>query len=90
MVANEIKPLKKPQQKEKPVVLDFRSGAATESDLLEVREALWRNPGTRPVELRFWLGSGERSVRLVPEREIGVAWSATLEEKLRPWIRSEK
>ncbi len=92
MVANEIKPLKKPQQKEKPVVLDFWSGGATESDLLEVREALWTNPGSRPVELRFRLreGRAERAVRLLPEREIGVAWSAALEEKLKRWIRPEK
>jgi DNA polymerase-3 subunit alpha len=86
MVANEVKQLKKPQPKEKPVILGFRCGSSTEADLLAVREILWKNPGNRRVELRFAVDD-RREVRLVPATEFGVAWSGELQEKLGPWIR---
>jgi DNA polymerase-3 subunit alpha len=91
LVANEVKPLKKIEPREKPVVLNFHCGRATEADLLTVREILWESPGKRRVELCFtgdgprW--EGGRKVRLLPGEEFCVAWNAELENKLAPWLK---
>ena len=91
LVANEVKPLKKIEPREKPVVLNFHCGRATEADLLTVRDILWESPGKRRVELCFtgegprW--DGGRKLRLLPGEEFCVAWNAELENKLAPWLK---
>ncbi len=90
LVANEVKPLKKPEPREKPIVLNFQCGQATEADLVAVRDILWQSPGKRRVELRFtgegrqWAG---RQVKMMAGDEFRVAWTAELESRLGPWLK---
>jgi DNA polymerase III alpha subunit len=83
--ANEVKPLKKPAAREKPVVLTFEQGKTTESDLLAVREALHSSPGSRQVEFLF-RGDAGHEVRMVPHQEFRVSWTEDVRERLGPWL----
>lgn len=85
--ANEVKPLKKPAPREKPVVLTFDAAHTTEADLLAVREALSSSPGPRRVEIVF-LGAEGRQLRLVPNEEFRISWTEDVRLRLAPWLRS--
>ena len=79
--AEEIKPLKKPEPTEKPLILKLDRTKATEADLLRIRDVLGRNPGTRSVELRF------AEARLVLPAEYRITLTDAAREELAPWIR---
>jgi len=85
IVANEVKPVKKPQPKEKPLVLHFRCGHSTEADLMAVRDILWKNPGARPVQLRFESADRQRAV-MMSGAEFQLAWSPQTEALLKAWM----
>ncbi len=87
LVANEVKPVKKPAPSEKPVVLSFERSRTTESDLLTVREVVQRFPGSRRLELRFVNAEGQR-VRLLAGSEFKIALSDTAAKELSPWLKS--
>ncbi len=86
LVANDVKPLKKPEPKEKPIVLNFRRESATEAELKEVRDIILESPGKRRVELRF-IGEDGRQVRVLTGTDFRVTWSAETEAKLAPWMK---
>ncbi len=85
--ANEVKPLKKPEAKEKPVVLTLDRAKATENDLIAIRDIIFQRPGRRRVELRINGGNG-KLVRLIPGDEFRVDWNSEVEQKLAPWLKS--
>ena len=85
--ANEIKPLKKPAPREKPVVLTFERERTTEADLVAVREALHSSPGTRRVEFVFVGGDGV-PLRLVPHDDFRISWTEDVRQRLAPWLRA--
>jgi DNA polymerase-3 subunit alpha len=86
LVANEVKPIKKPEPPEKPIVLNFDCGKTTEADLVMVRDILSQSPGKRRVEFRF-TGEDGRQLKLFPSDDFRIAWSAEVESKLKPWLR---
>jgi hypothetical protein len=83
--AEEVKPLKKPDPVEKPLILKLDRAKATEADLHRIRDVLGRNPGMRRVELR--IGLGAEAVRLVLPAELRITLSDVAREELAPWIR---
>jgi DNA polymerase-3 subunit alpha len=85
--ANEVKPIKKPAASEKPVVLSFDRQKTTEADLLTVRSAVVRSPGTRRVEFQFVSPDGSL-LRLRAGNEFRVAWTPELAQELAPWLKS--
>jgi DNA polymerase-3 subunit alpha len=87
VVANEVKPLKKPAPPEKPVVLSFDSRSTTEQDLLAVRDIVQQFPGNRRLEFRFFDGEGNR-LRMLAGIEFRVALNAETEKKFAPWMKS--
>jgi DNA polymerase-3 subunit alpha len=86
LVANEVKVVKKPAPTEKPVVLSFEHGRATEGDLLAVREVVQRFPGSRRLEFRFFDAEGRR-LRMLAGSEFRVAWNDAVEKELSPWLK---
>jgi DNA polymerase-3 subunit alpha len=86
LVANEVKPLKKPAPREKPVVLDFDCAKSTEADLVAVRDIIEHHKGKRKVEMRF-TGEDGRQMMLLPSDEFRVAWSPEVESQLARWLR---
>ncbi len=85
--ANEVKTLKKPAPREKPVVLNFQCGKATEADLVTLRDILAESPGNRSVVVRF-TGEDGREWRLIPRSEFRVAWTAETESRLARWVQN--
>ncbi len=85
LVGSEIKPLSKPEPKEKPLVINFRLGKSTQSDLLQVHEILCTHHGKRRVELRFTHEDG-RAVRLRLGEQFRVAWTEETQSRLAPWV----
>jgi len=83
--ANEMKPLKRPEQREKPIVLALDRTKSTEKDLIAIRDIIWQSPGSRKVEFRV-KGDDGRQLRLIPSDEFRVAWSPDTEERLGPWL----
>jgi len=83
--ADEVKALKKPTPKEKPLILTFARASTTEADLITVRDALYKSPGRRVVELRF-AGEDGRTVRLNPSDDFRVEFTPELEASLSPWL----
>jgi DNA polymerase-3 subunit alpha len=86
LVANEVKPVKKPAPSEKPVVLYFQLGKATDADLQAVRQILQRFPGSRPIELRFHNGNGHH-LRAQAGSEFKIAWNDVVAKELAPWLK---
>jgi len=84
ITANEVKPIKKPESKERPLVLTLER-TATEQDLLSIRDIIWQNPGKRRVEFRISTEDGF-PLRLVPGDEFKVEWNPETEAKLSRWI----
>ena len=85
LTANEVKPIKKPESKEKPLVLVLDRKSTTEEDLVTIREIIWQNPGRRKVEFCF-PNEPRGPVRVIPSDEFRIA--PTAEEKLAPWTSS--
>ncbi|MHA3770204.1 DNA polymerase III subunit alpha [Verrucomicrobiota bacterium sgz303538] len=85
--ADEVKVLKKPEPKEKPVILTLDQKQATEQDLITIRDIIWQSRGKRRVELRF-RGEDGRTMRLLPSDEFRIAWSQETQQKLAPWLKS--
>ncbi|MEA3209226.1 MAG: polymerase subunit alpha [Chthoniobacter sp.] len=85
LVANEVKPLKKPASAERPVVLAFDRAQTTEADLTAVLEIVQQFPGGRRLELCFTDARGNR-LRLRAAREFGVSLTAEAEQRLGPWL----
>ncbi len=86
LVANEVKPLKKPAPLEKTVVLTFDRSRTTEGDLVTVREVVQRFPGSRRLEIRFFDDEGNR-LRMMAGDEFRVGWNAEMEKELAPWLK---
>jgi hypothetical protein len=85
--ADEVKALKKPEVREKPVLLTLDHAQATEQDLIAIRDIIWQSRGKRRVELRF-LGQDGRTTRVVPSDDFRIAWNPETQEKLAPWLKS--
>jgi DNA polymerase-3 subunit alpha len=83
--ADEVKVMKKPETKEKPVVLNLDQQKSTEKDLLAIRDIIWQSPGKRRVELRVKSQSG-KVMRVVPSDEFRVSFTAETQQKLAPWL----
>jgi DNA polymerase III subunit alpha len=84
VAASEIATLK-PGRDERPVVLSFSCERTTETDLIEVRDAVRQSPGSRPLELEFVDGGGQR-LRMRPGSEFRVNLTPALGEKLARWM----
>ena len=82
LTANELKPVKKPESVEKPLVLTLDRTAAKTRDLDVIRDIIWQNPGSRRVILR--VTGGEKPLRIIPADEFRVNPEA--EAKLAAWI----
>ena len=65
LTANDVKPIKKPEPKERPLVLMLDRKKITEQELLEIREVIWRHPGPRKVELCF-RGEPRGPIKVIP------------------------
>jgi DNA polymerase-3 subunit alpha len=85
VVANEIKPLKKPAPSEKPVVLSFQRSKASEEDLAAVRDIVRQFPGPRAIELSFIDENGNR-LRMRAGKEFSLSLTAESERRLAPWL----
>ena len=85
ITADEIKPLKKPEAPEKPLILTVDRATAKESDLFLIRDVVGRNPGTRRVELRF--AGGPQPVRVVLPADFRIAFTDAVKAELAPWLR---
>ncbi len=85
LAANEVKPMKKPEPREKLVVLTLDQAKATESDLITIRDIISQRPGKRRWELRI-KANGGRQMRLIPGDEFRITWSTETEQKLAPWL----
>ncbi len=85
LTANEVKAIKKPDAKEKPLVLSLDRQVATENDLVTIRDIIWQNPGQRRIVLNI-SGDGGKSFRLFPSDDFRVASGPEVEEKLSRWI----
>ena len=83
--ANEVKALKKPEPREKPLVLTLEVNEATERDLLAIRDRVKQRPGRRRIELCFRRPGGEQ-LRLIPSDEFRVEWNPETEKELAPWL----
>jgi DNA polymerase-3 subunit alpha len=85
--ANELKPVKKPAPADKPVVLSFALGKATEADLQSVLQVVQRFPGARRLEFRFIDAEGRR-LRMLAGSEFKIAWNDTVAKELSPWLKN--
>ncbi len=83
--ANEVKPLKKPEPREKPVVLNLDLDRTTEGDLIAIRDAIFQRPGKRRVELRVKAKNG-RQMKLIPGDEFAIDWNADAQKGLAKWL----
>lgn len=82
--ANEVKPIRKPETQEKPLVLTIDRATASERDLEVIKDIIWKNPGERRVVLRFT--GGVQEVKLYPSRDFSIAPGPEVEAKLGAWI----
>jgi DNA polymerase-3 subunit alpha len=83
--ANEVKALKKPEPREKALLLKLDQAVATEGDLDEIRRIITEHPGKRRVELRIKAKDG-RQIRLVLGAEFSVASSPETQHALGRWL----
>lgn len=83
--ANEMKVLKRPEVREKPIVLALDQAKTTEKDLIAIRDIIWQSPGTRKVEFRVSNGDG-RQLRLIPSDDFRITWGPETEARLGPWL----
>ncbi|RFC43354.1 MAG: DNA polymerase-3 subunit alpha [Verrucomicrobia bacterium] len=85
VMANEVKPLRRPVEVARPVHLKLAWETTSEAELLEIREALGSSPGMRPVVLQFEHGDG-RKIRVHPAEQYRVDWVPALEARLERWV----
>jgi DNA polymerase-3 subunit alpha len=83
LTANEVKPVKKMEVMEKPLVLTLDRAKAKPRDLDEIRDIIWQNPGNRRVKLRV-IGGEEDALWIVPSDEFRINKDA--EGKLAAWV----
>jgi len=83
LTANELKPVKKPESVEKPLVLTLDRSVTQTRDLDVIRDIIWQNPGNRRVILRI-TGGEQKPLRIIPADEFRVNPDA--EAKLAAWI----
>ena len=84
VVANDIKPVKKPAPTDKPVVLCFDHQSTTEADLQTARTVVEKFPGSRRLEVQFQMADGGR-VRM--QSEFRVSWNQEMAKDLGAWVR---
>ncbi len=84
--ANEVKAIKKPDSRERPLVLALDCRSATENDLLAIRDLVWKTPGPRRIVLEITGGEGEK-VRLLLGADFRIATGPEAEEKFARWKR---
>lgn len=84
-VATEVKALKRPSDAANAVHLTLDWNETSESDLLEIRDALLSSAGMRPVVLGFNREDGRR-IRLHPAEQFRVTWNPELEGRLERWL----
>jgi len=70
-----------------PVLLRFQHPRTTEHQLFEVKEALARHPGPRPVVVEFVNGTGGK-VRMKLGPQYGIDLSPELQSRLGQWLVS--
>jgi DNA polymerase III alpha subunit len=87
IAADEIKPLKKPPQKEGPLVLTFDHAKTTEEDLVSVRDTIAAHPGNRQVEMIF-VGEDGRRWKLVGSEHLRVSVNEDVRSRLGRWLNS--
>jgi DNA polymerase-3 subunit alpha len=87
--ANDVKPIKKPESREKSLVLMLNRRSVTESDLVAIREVIWSHPGHRRVELCF-AGEKRGPVYLIPGESFKIEWTPETESLLAPWLPKAK
>jgi DNA polymerase-3 subunit alpha len=85
VMANEVKPLKRPAEVSRPVLLKLSWENTSEKQLLEIRDALGTSPGMRPVLLQFEHKDG-RKVRMHAAEQFKVDWQPALEARLGHWL----
>ncbi len=68
-----------------PVLLRFQHPRTTELQLIELREALARHPGPRPVQVEFVDGQG-RTLRMKLGSKFSVDLCPDLESRLGEWL----
>lgn len=83
LTANEVKPIKKPESSEKPLVLTLDRTVARKEDLDVLRDIIRQNHGTRRVLLRV-TGGDAKPLWIIPSDEFRVNPDAA--EKLERWI----
>lgn len=84
---NEVKPLKRPELQEKPVLLTIDRVKNSEHDLLTIRDIVGQHPGKRRIELQMETGGG-RQLRIIPSDDFRMEWSDATRQKLAPWLAS--
>jgi DNA polymerase-3 subunit alpha len=88
IVAAEVSAIKSARPlEETPVVLSFRCGETTESDLLSVRDVLTQSPGSRALRIEFVNGAGQR-LQVAAGAQFRVNLSPETRERLAPWLAS--
>ncbi len=85
LTANELKVIKRPEVREKPVVLTINLETATETDLLAIRDIISRHPGKRRIELCIQSAAGGQA-RLIPDERYRIEWGMEAREMLMPWL----
>jgi DNA polymerase-3 subunit alpha len=83
--ANEIKPMKKPEPREAPVVLKIDRSRATEADLKAIQQIVMDAPGKRKFELRIQQ-PGSAALRVIPSDDFRIEWNPEIQAKLAPWL----
>ena len=83
LTANELKPIKKPESVEKPLVLTLDRRTTKPVELDEIRDIIRQNHGNRRVVLRV-LDGANKVLWIVPAEEFRV--NAEAEAKLARWI----
>ncbi|XHR28246.1 MAG: DNA polymerase III subunit alpha [Chthoniobacteraceae bacterium] len=82
LTASDVKPVKKPQRVEKPLVLKLDRVTALPEDLERIRDIIWKYPGSRRVKIHVTGGDG-KPVWIVPSDEFRIGKEA--EAALAAW-----
>jgi hypothetical protein len=82
--ANEVKPMKKPEPRESPVVLKIDHARATEADLKTIQQIVMNAPGKRRIELR--IQQNGHALRVIPSDDFRIEWNPAVQAQLAPWL----
>jgi hypothetical protein len=80
-----VKPLRKPEPRDTPVVLKLERGRATEEDLQLIHQIVRGAPGRRKIELRIQQ-RGSVDLRVIPSDDFRIEWNPEVQQKLAPWL----